>query len=454
MSTHPSAAHRDIEAEFIGAVMQTESQGVYDCADVLAGEVAFADITAQAAWDTVLALTYTGQTVTPTLIRSGMIERGVPAETATTYVVDRAAAPTYAPGDAQRLAERVRDGHVIRTVHAHSVALQQVCNDPRNGAAEAVGALTDAMQAVSSATVTTDDIMGRGEDLLVDAFEAIKARADGALPGITTGSTDLDAMTGGLAPGQVVVIGGRPAVGKSVAVIDLARAALRAGAGVMIFTMEMTRYEVAERMISAEATVDATRIRTGRLTADDEARFFAVMQGDHGLPWDNLVVIDKPSITIGQVSAIARQVHREFTQNGIEDVIAFVDYAQIMGADARAKRREQTRQQFLGEVFTEFKALAMGLKMPWVVLSQLNRGAGREKPPTMEDLRESGDIEQTADLIILLHRPDAADPEERPGEIDYLQVKHRQGVAPQVRTRVHQYRYYRTQDMTHATEGQ
>lgn len=445
MST-PTPHARDVEVEraLISGLLRNPHI-ITSCEEVLSGTTQFIDILSQQAWDAICELSHSGFAVTENAVRIGMLTQGALKDQAQGYITDRQADGPLLEGDTRRAAERVRDAQIVRTVSTNASSILSICNDPRSTAIDAMGALTHAINEVSAASVTTDEIMDRGSNLLNSTYEAILARAGAGLPGISTGSPVLDDMTGGLCDGTVTVVGGRPAVGKSVAIIDWARAALREGAGVMLFSQEMMRHEIMERLIAAEARIDASSIRTGNLTEADEQRFFKAAKN---LPWENLVIVDKPRLTPGQATAIARQVHREFTRKGIEKVVLFEDYIQIMGSDGGA-RRDQSRQQFLGDVCVAYKGLAMELSIPVVILSQLNRGSGRERPPTEEDLRESGDIENNADMIILLHRPDKVDPEDRPGEIDYIKVKHRQGTAPQTRTRIHQYRYFCTQDMAY-----
>lgn len=443
---HAQAVH--VEHAFISALLQNPHV-LPDCEELLAGSTEFSDLMSQFAWEAAVDIGRSRDaSVTVPAVRSVMIELGAAPDKAQTYLVDRQADQIATDGDARRLAERVRDGYVVRTVDAQAATIRQVCSDPRSGAVDALGALTQAVNTVSAASVTTSDILHRGDTSIQETYEIILRRAEGALPGLSTGSSDLDSMTGGLAAGQVIIVGGRPAVGKSVTLVDFARAALREGAGVIIFSMEMPHNEIMGRLIAAEGGINAARIRDGRLSDEDKRRFVAASTR---VPWENLYIVDQPSVTMGQVTAITRQVHREFERRGVEDVLVGVDYLQIMGTDpGRTGRREQSRQQFLGEVCVGMKALAMELSIPVVALSQLNRGSGKERPPTMEDLRESGDIENNADVILLLHRPDATDAEDRPGEIDYIMAKHRQAPAPQIRTRTHEYVHFRTHDMTHS----
>lgn len=443
----PHARDIEVERAFISGLLGNPHV-VTSCEEVLSGSTQFIDILSQQAWDAICELSHSGGAITENNVRIGMLTQGALKEQAQGYIVDRQADGPLLEGDTLRAAERVRDAQIVRTVSSSASNILSICNDPRSGAVDAMGALTHALNEVSAASVTTNEIMDWANNLLESTYEGILARAGATLPGLSTGSADLDDMTGGLVDGQLIVVGGRPSVGKSVVVIDWTRACLRQGAGVMIFSQEMKRTEIMERLIAAEANIDASCIRNGRLTEADQQRFFAASQK---LPWENLVIVDKPSLTIGQATAIARQVHREFTRKGVEKVIAFDDYIQIMGSDGTG-RRDKSRQQFIGEICVGFKGLAMELDIPVVALSQLNRGSGKEHPPTMEDFRESGDIETNADVAILLHRPDFADPENRPGEIDYLQVKHRQAPAPQTRTRTHEYRYFRTHDRAHASD--
>jgi replicative DNA helicase len=242
-----------------------------------------------------------------------------------------------------------------------------------------------------------------------------------ALTGIPTGFTDLDSLTNGLQPGQFIVIGARPAMGKSTLALDMARAAaIKYGRTVAFFSLEMSRSEIIQRLFSAEAMVALHHIRCGTVTEEDQQRLARRTPGIQAAP---LLVDDSPNLSFMEIRSKARRIAQ---QGGLDMIV--VDYLQLM--QTGSSRRAENRQQEISEISRNMKLLAKELNIPVIALSQLNRGPeGRnDKKPLVSDLRESGSIEQDADMVILLHREDAYEKESpRAGEADLIVGKHRNG---------------------------
>lgn len=251
----------------------------------------------------------------------------------------------------------------------------------------------------------------------LDEVEAI-AGHDGSLRGIPTGFADLDAMLNGLQPGQLVVIGARPAIGKSTFALDIARhAAVTRGETTAFFSLEMGATELTMRLLSAEARVLLQRMRSGSLT-DLDWHALAKVTGPTG---DAPLLIDEtPGNTVPAIRAKCRRIQQA---HGLRLVV--VDYLQLMSG-----ARSESRQNDVAEMSRALKLMAKELGVPVIALSQLNRNAEQraDKKPALADLRESGAVEQDADVVILLHREDAYDPESpRSGEADLIVAKHRNG---------------------------
>jgi replicative DNA helicase len=264
----------------------------------------------------------------------------------------------------------------------------------------------------------SDDVRRAG-DLLEDAIEAVEAASHrNELAGIPTGFADLDRLTNGLQPGQMVVIAARPSVGKSTAALDVLRSAARRGFPSAFFSLEMSRQEIMQRLLSAEARVPLQHIRTGQMREEDWTRLARAM-GDLGdLP---LFIDDTPGLTLAAIRAKARRLKQ---RDGLRLVV--VDYLQLMTSG----KRVESRQQEVSEFSRALKLLAKELEVPVIALSQLNRGPEQrhDKRPQMSDLRESGGIENDADMVILLHREDMYEKESpRAGEADFIVAKHRNG---------------------------
>ena len=279
------------------------------------------------------------------------------------------------------------------------------------------------------------------EDLMqptMDELEAIGGRS-GAMSGVPTGFADLDALTNGLHPGQLVVIAGRPGLGKSTMGLDIARsAAIKHGQAAVIFSLEMSKTEITMRLLSAEARVPLHHMRSGSMTDDDWAKLARRMGEVAEAP---LYIDDSPNLTMMEIRAKARRLKQR------KDLrLIVIDYLQLMTGNKKA----ESRQQEVSELSRNLKLLAKELEIPVIAMSQLNRGAEQrtDKKPQLSDLRESGSIEQDADMVVLLHREDAYEKESpRAGEADFIVAKHRNGPTATI-TVAFQGHYSRFVDMS------
>jgi len=240
------------------------------------------------------------------------------------------------------------------------------------------------------------------EDLLVDAYDRIEElhRNKGALRGLKTGFRDLDKKTAGFQKGDLIIIGARPAMGKTTFAQNLAyNVATRNGdkKGVLFFSMEMAASEIVDRMISDISGIDNWKIRTGNVSDDDFARIGDALGDMNEVP---LYIDDTSSMTILELRNKARRAAHDHNVG-----MVIVDYLQLLqGSDRYAGNRVQE----VTEISRGLKTLARELEIPVVALAQLSRGVtGRDDPrPVLSDLRESGSIEQDADLVMFLHRVD------------------------------------------------
>lgn len=284
-----------------------------------------------------------------------------------------------------------------------------------------VGEAEKELFAVSDKIVKSDYVAM--DQLLADALERIAElqRNKGVLRGLKTGFTDLDKKTAGLQKGDLVIIGARPAMGKTTFAQNLAYNIANINKkGVLFFSMEMAANEIVDRMISDIADVDNWRMRTGNLSDEEFSRIGDALGDIDELP---IYIDDTSSMTIAELRNKAR---RAMHDHGIGVVI--VDYLQLM---AGSDRYAGNRVQEVTEISRGLKVLARELEIPVVALAQLSRNVtGRDDPrPVLSDLRESGSIEQDADLVMFLHRPDYyKKPEEEPTNITELLIrKHRHG---------------------------
>lgn len=237
--------------------------------------------------------------------------------------------------------------------------------------------------------------------------------------GVHTGFRDIDDVTHGLQPGQMIVVAGRPAMGKSTLGMDFARnAAIHDNQCTVVFSLEMSREEIAQRLFSAETNIPLNVFRDPSQMTDE--RWRTVNGFWQKLKDKPLYIDDSANLKIPDIRAKCRRLKET------KDLkLVVVDYLQLMSSG----RMTENRQQEVSDFSRQFKLLAKELQVPVVILSQLNRNVEMraDKVPQMSDLRESGSIEQDADVVFLVHRPDAYDKEDRPGEADIIMAKHRNG---------------------------
>lgn len=254
-----------------------------------------------------------------------------------------------------------------------------------------------------------------------ESFDLIDrlARRTEKITGVPTGFYELDDLTGGLQPSDLVVIAGRPSMGKTSLALGIAQhAAIHASKIVGVFSLEMSKVQLGLRMLSSEARVDSQAVRNGKLAKED---FDRLIPGADRLYKAPLYIDDSGALTVQQMRGKARRLKAE---KGLDLLI--VDYLQLMQGRADA----ESRQQEISDISRSLKALAKELDIPIVALSQLSRAVESRKPPipVLADLRESGAIEQDADIVIFIYREDQYDPEsQRKGIADILIKKHRNG---------------------------
>lgn len=287
---------------------------------------------------------------------------------------------------------------------------------------EVVDLVNQAQAEVYSVTggVQSEDVVDLAQALDEAANEIDAAqRRDGGLTGVPTGFAELDRLTNGLHPGQLIIVAARPGLGKSTLALDFARAAsIQNDLPSVFFSLEMGRAEIAMRLMSAQASVMLQRMRTGGLSDDDLAAIARVRGDISNAP---LYIDDSPNMTLVEIRAKCRRMKQK---TGLGLVV--IDYLQLMTSG----KRVESRQQEVSEFSRALKLLAKELEVPVIALSQLNRKSEdrADKRPAISDLRESGSLEQDADMVILLHREAAYEKDHpREGEADFIVAKHRNG---------------------------
>lgn len=399
------------EQSVLGAMMLT-ARAVIDVAEVLAPEDFYvpkhqwiyeAAVQVQEAGQPVDAITLADE-----LGRRGLLSKvgGAPYLLHLVQVVPTAANAGY-------YAQIVADRATLRRLVDAGVRVTQL------GYAGADGA--DVAEVVERARAELDKLTGNekaGDTLeLVDMIpSAISDLEQAKRPGHATGFADLDEiLNGGLHPGNFVVVGARPGVGKSILGLRFAANIASQGLGALMVSLEMSRSELMYRFFAAEASVELTALNSHRLSTDDWARVRRAAERSRDWP---LAVTDAPRL--GVTGILSRARDRARTARGLAVVV--VDYLQLVQpADPRA-----TREQQVAGISRSLKLMSRELQVPVVVAAQLNRGSEQraERRPVMSDLRESGQIEADADTVLLLH-DDVG--EDRAGQLEVIVAKNRHG---------------------------
>lgn len=259
------------------------------------------------------------------------------------------------------------------------------------------------------------------KNVLLDSFNRIEkmAKNKGGITGLTTGFVDLDGKTSGLQPSDLVLIAARPAMGKTAFTLNLAvNAAMKGGASIALFSLEMSKEQLVQRMLSSESHVELQKIINGTLTEDEWPKLIRAMGP---LSQAKIYIDDTPGISLMEMKAKCRKLKVE---NGLD--LVMVDYLQLMTGDSRA----ESRQQEISSISRGLKGLAKELNCPVVALSQLSRAPElrADHRPILSDLRESGAIEQDADIVMFLYRDEYYHEDSEKKNIgEVIIAKHRNG---------------------------
>ena len=295
--------------------------------------------------------------------------------------------------DAKYFAEVIHQHYVRReamrisgTLHEASSAAESEANEPIEAALNELVRLVNRGSSESVRTV--------GESV-TEAMALIDLHRNGDVFGLSTGFADLDAMLGGLVPGRMIILAGRPSMGKTAFALVMANRLTALMAKVLFVSQEMGHVELTMRALSSESNIDSRRIQDGVKLTD--ADLGDIREAAMRLSARTLTIDDTPGRTIAQIEALARRLQ---SKQGLD--VIFVDYAQLLETEPNSKAN---RQEAVAKISRGLKRIARSLSVPVVVLSQLNRAveAREDKTPRMADLRESGALEQDADQIVLIH---------------------------------------------------
>ncbi|GAB2763671.1 replicative DNA helicase [Amycolatopsis magusensis] len=400
----------------------------------------------QAVYEVILDLYGRGEPADPITVSAELERRGELGRIGGAPYLHTLIATVPTAANAGYYAEIVAEKAVLRRlVEAGTRIVQYGYGANQDNTGGDIDAVVDRAQAAIYEVTerrTSEDYVAL-EELLqptMDEIDAIASRG-GSAQGIPTGFADLDEVTNGLHPGQMIIVAARPGVGKSTLGLDFARScSIKHGMSSVIFSLEMSRTEIVMRMLSAEAKIRLADMRGGRMSDDDWTRLARRMSEISEAP---LFIDDSPNMTMMEIRAKARRLKQ---RNDLKLVV--LDYMQLMSSG----KRVESRQQEVSEFSRQLKLLAKEIEVPLVAISQLNRGPEQrtDKRPMLSDLRESGSLEQDADIVLLINRPDAWERDDpRAGEADLILAKHRAGPTSTVVV-AHQLHYSRFSDLAHS----
>src|SRR3989338_3800467 len=355
-------------------------------------------------------------TLSERLGNQGLVERAG----GRSYLAELAAAAP-SPGNFSNYAELVSRKHLMRSLIEASYEITESAYNEAHEPMEVLDQAEKRIYAIGD-TSAAHKFTAIGEKVheAWDRIEALSKREDG-IRGVPSGFPALDNLLSGFHASDLVILAARPSVGKTSLGLDIARnAAVRHSVPVGIFSLEMSSEQLIDRMLAAESFVNSWKIRTGQVR--DEADFDRIRDALETLSKAPIYIDDKPGNNILAMRAVARRLKRE---RGIGLLV--VDYLQLMAPTST--RASDSLVQQVTEISRSLKSLARELEVPVLALSQLSRAVEtRGGKPRLSDLRDSGSIEQDADVVMFIHREDKRNPEsDRPGIAEILVEKHRNG---------------------------
>jgi replicative DNA helicase len=340
--------------------------------------------------------------------------------------VDELTGVVPAAGHARRYAQIVRENALLRRLLKASYQIQESVLGHRAAPRELVEQAEKTMLEVARDDRQQD--FRAIEEVLHEELDKLhRLSLEGtSLTGTPSGFRDLDEITGGFQPGNLIIIAARPAMGKSALVCNIAEnAAVEHGKPVALFSLEMAEAELAQRFVASQARIKGEELRKGRVA---EQRWPKILKASQRLATSPLWVDDSSDVGMLEIRAKARRLHSQ-CEGGLGLII--IDYLQLMRTDSRY----DSRVTAVGELSRGLKILARELGVPVIALSQLSRAVEQrpDKKPQLSDLRESGNLEQDSDLVMFIYRDEYYNEDsERPGEADLIISKHRNGAVGKV----------------------
>lgn len=327
-------------------------------------------------------------------------------------------------------AKIIRNKSTLRKLITAGNDIAGICYQPAVDPEEAIDQAQQKVFEIAQHGVPND--LTHIKDILPESFDQIEERCNnpGQLMGVSTGFYDLDNYTSGLCKSDLIILAARPSMGKTAFCLNIVtHVALREKKPVLVFSLEMGKEQLVLRMLCSEGEIDAQKIRTGEVATHEFAKISQAMSNLGDAP---IYIDDTPGMTVMEMRAKARKVQME---SGGDLGLIVIDYMQLMSGPGGGGGNEANRNQEISGISRGLKGLARELKVPVMALSQLSRAveSRQDKKPMLSDLRESGSIEQDADLVMFIYRDEYYNKEsERPGTADIIIAKQRNGPVGEI----------------------
>lgn len=408
----------EAEQSVLGSIL-LEKEAIIIVSDLLRPEDFYRDMH-QEIYRSMLELYSAGEPIDLITMTEALRERGIlEAAGGITYVTELSTAPDQT-ANVKKYAEIVKERSILRKLIKASTEIMQQSYDTAG---------KSVLSILESSEKKIFDISQEGntegpesiKDVLVKAYDTLEElyRNKGKVTGLSTGFEDLDRKTNGLQKTDLVLVAARPAMGKTAFSLNLAHnAAMKNNASVAVFSLEMSKEQLIQRMLSTESHVELNKIKNGTLTEEDWPRLIKSMGS---LSKANIYVDDSPGITVLELRSKCRRLKME---KGLDMIL--IDYLQLMEGDSPG----ESRQQEISKISRSLKILAKEMNCPVIALSQLSRAPElrSDHRPILSDLRESGAIEQDADLVMFLYRDEYYHPDSEKKNIgEIIIAKHRHG---------------------------
>ena len=420
---------QDIEMEraLLGALLLNQN-AMYEVADLIGVDSFYAG-KHRTVFDGMLSLYAKGEPIDVVTLSSKLKERKQLADIGGASFLSELTSAAASPGSARHYAQVVQTKFVLRSLIDAAAKIGELGFEEDRDIEELLDEAQATVFSISQAPMLRS--FSPIKDELTEAWERLEhlQKHEGTLRGISTGFPQLDNLLAGLQKSDLILLAARPSMGKTALALDIARlSATKHKTSVGIFSLEMSSQQLVDRMLAAQAGVNAWRLRTGKIKSEDE---FARLQEAMGtLAEAPIYIDDKPSSTVLQMRSVARRLKME------KDLkLVIVDYLQLI--TPIYSRAGDSMVQQITEISRSLKAMARELDVPVLALSQLSRAVEtRRGRPRLSDLRDSGSLEQDADVVMFIHRDDKMnESSDRPGVAEILVEKHRNGPTGKIELR-------------------